>query len=377
MRRPKVLIVGLHGKYLGTARLPASLKKAGADVTIVCVERSYLAATRHADRIVVLPQKHVWWRPHGNLLQTLRLIATGDFDLLIPMDEASMYDLHGLRSRLGSMLPLMPAKAKKSIGRSLPAKFSVAVSRWSNQRLAQELGIRCPAAGRAASLQELRSFTGLRGFPVVLKAEGTTAGNGVRICRTEADAEMAWNELRATKGGKTIVVQSYIDGVPAMRAICALEGQVLDGISAIKAECNPAPTGPSSTIHITHCEEMVTAAQKLAAALGLSGFAGLDLMIEHGTGNAYWIELNPRPTPICHLGSLSSRLVEALGGESCSAADMPEGLKIALYPQEWLRRGAEVEAADLLLDKLVDDPQLFAMYEEAWRAAAGRGQVAP
>jgi hypothetical protein len=35
--------------------------------------------------------------------------------------------------------------------------------------------------------------------------------------------------------------------------------------------------------------------------LGLSGFFGLDFMIEERTGDAYLIEMNPRVTPPCHI----------------------------------------------------------------------------
>jgi predicted ATP-grasp superfamily ATP-dependent carboligase len=42
-------------------------------------------------------------------------------------------------------------------------------------------------------------------------------------------------------------------------------------------------------------------AEKIAARLELSGFFGLDFMIEDGTEALYLIEMNPRLAPPCHL----------------------------------------------------------------------------
>jgi hypothetical protein len=64
-------------------------------------------------------------------------------------------------------------------------------------------------------------------------------------------------------------------------------------------------------------EEMKFAAEKIASRLGLSGFFGLDFMIERGSQAAYLVEMNPRLTPPCHLrlgkgrdlvGAFSARL---------------------------------------------------------------------
>jgi hypothetical protein len=64
---------------------------------------------------------------------------------------------------------------------------------------------------------------------------------------------------------------------------------------------------------------MMFAAERIAARLGLSGFFGLDFMIDDESGATYLIEMNPRCTPLCHLqlggrrdmvGALWSQLTE-------------------------------------------------------------------
>jgi predicted ATP-grasp superfamily ATP-dependent carboligase len=46
---------------------------------------------------------------------------------------------------------------------------------------------------------------------------------------------------------------------------------------------------------------MMFAAERLAHRLDLSGFFGLDFMIEDNTETTYPIEMNPRCTQFCHL----------------------------------------------------------------------------
>src|SRR5262245_41796156 len=46
---------------------------------------------------------------------------------------------------------------------------------------------------------------------------------------------------------------------------------------------------------------MMVAAEKLARRLRLSGFFGLDFIIEKTSRKPYLIEMNPRCTPLCHL----------------------------------------------------------------------------
>ena len=108
-----------------------------------------------------------------------------------------------------------------------------------------------------------------------------------------------------------LLVQGFVAGPTAMRAVIAWRGRVLSGLSAIKRETHPYPTSPSSVVEFIEHEEMRDAAQKLVAALGFSGFASLDFQLD-ADGRAHLIEFNPRPTPICHLGEV------LLGRDLCS-----------------------------------------------------------
>jgi hypothetical protein len=80
------------------------------------------------------------------------------------------------------------------------------------------------------------------------------------------------------------------------------------------------------------------AAERVAARLGLSGFFGLDFMIEAGTGTSYLIEMNPRTTPLCHLRmgkrrDMAGALWAQLSGQPFQEAPpMTQNKIIAYFP---------------------------------------------
>jgi hypothetical protein len=74
--------------------------------------------------------------------------------------------------------------------------------------------------------------------------------------------------------------------------------------------------------------------------LGLSGFVGFDFMLEAATGRAYLIEMNGRPTQICHLAlDANSDMISALAARLSPVVlrrTIPniDGPTVALFPQE-------------------------------------------
>jgi len=162
------------------------------------------------------------------------------------------------------------------------------------------------------------------GFPVVVKADGTWGGCGVMVARNEAELRAAFGELRGRRGipwlvkelalnrdrGNTIhdwaharpalIAQEFVNGRPGNCAVACWEGKVLAGIS-VEAVATNGERGPASMIEVVEGREMMQAAERIARRLNLSGFFGLDFMVEEGTGSAYLIEMNARSTQPCSL----------------------------------------------------------------------------
>ena len=118
------------------------------------------------------------------------------------------------------------------------------------------------------------------------------------------------------------------------------------------------------TIRVTS-EPLKEIAQRLIKPLQLSGFYGLDFMMEEKTGTPYLIELNPRCTQLGHLEfpdqcSLAGSLVAALRGEPSPLAENPVPVgKIAFFPQALATPGAHARHVDVsYLDVPKDQPDL-------------------
>jgi hypothetical protein len=201
----------------------------------------------------------------------------------------------------------------------------------------------------------------------VLKTDGSWGGAGVQVLREAAEAApafarateaptlmqslklAAWegslNPLFARREWQPGVpdLQDFVAGHPANRAVIAERGRVLAGLSVEVLHAASA-TAPATVVRVTQDAQMEASAAAMTEALGLSGFLGFDFVVEHGTGRKLLIEMNPRATPICHLGGgpggggLAAAYAAHLRGEDPAAAPLPPpGTEIALFPGEWLR----------------------------------------
>jgi hypothetical protein len=99
------------------------------------------------------------------------------------------------------------------------------------------------------------------------------------------------------------------------------------------------PTGAATIVRVIHNERMRQAAELVVSRLRLSGFYGLDFVIESGTGAPVLIEMNPRCTQLGHIelagkGCLAGVLSAAMRGEPRPLVQNPiPSDQIALFPQ--------------------------------------------
>jgi hypothetical protein len=306
-------------RWACAARIAVGLSRAGAEISAVCPAYGHpllkSGVLRHVFRYGSL-------RP----LESLRVaIERAGPDFIIPCDERSvqhLHELHAMTLEADSSARYLRELIERSLGP--PASYPIVASRKALLALARERGLPVPAIGSIASLDDLRSFTDQHGFPCVLKANGTSGGRGVRIAHTAKEAEQFFGDMlgmfwagRAIKRlivnrdpfwvrpwwnrlKPSIIAQTYINGRPANCAVACWQGKVLAGI-CVEVIASQGLTGPANAVRIVEGKDMMLAAEKLASQLGLSGFFGLDFMIENATELARLIEMNPRSTPLCHL----------------------------------------------------------------------------
>jgi hypothetical protein len=98
-------------------------------------------------------------------------------------------------------------------------------------------------------------------------------------------------------------------------------------------------TETALAVRLIESDEIGTAAERIAGRLQLSGFHGLDFILEEETGHAYLIELNPRCTQLGHLQIAPHGDLAGVFCRSFSGATLPENAEfvnqetIAFFPE--------------------------------------------
>ncbi len=232
--------------------------------------------------------------------------------------------------------------------------------------VAHEEGLRVPTTQVIRDTHELKTWVSRTGLPTVLKANGTSGGDGVRIAHTLAEAERSFKELQAPpllaralkralidrdkkllwpsilRRRRVVNAQAFVAGREATSTIVCSEGAVLASLH-FEVIHKTSSTGHATVVRLIENAEMSSAIERVVRRLGLSGFYGFDFMLEADTGNAYLIEVNPRSTQVGHLSlgaahDLPAALYAALSGETEQPSPkVTDKETIALFPQEWIR----------------------------------------
>lgn len=379
--KPRVL-VATTCRWFSAARLAVSLANAGFDVDAVCPSRHPLAATSVARR----PHSY---RAIAPVRSFGSAVAATNPDIIIPCDEPALRHLHELYYRAegrGRERQGVRALIERSLG--APANFQIVCERASFMKVAEEEGIRGPKTQVISNTADLTKWTARMGFPVVLKSDGTSGGDGVRIARTPQEAENAFHALQAPpslaraakrtladkdarsiwpsllRNQPVISAQTFVEGREATSTIACWEGTVLAGLHCEVLNKHYA-TGPATVLRLIENAAMSAAAEKIARRLGLSGIHGLDFMLETDTGQAQLIEINPRATQVGHLALGSGRDLPAAlyaavtGNIAHEAPTITDKDTITLFPHEWLRNPASPFIKASYHDVPWDEPELI------------------
>lgn len=221
------------------------------------------------------------------------------------------------------------------------------------------LGLRSPQTVEVKSEADLQRWFAGPHRSGVLKSDGSFGGKGVRIVHSFADATKAlvhlkrptnvvgaalrWLALRdplsfeGLSARVPVVMQELILGQPANVLFLCEAGKVLASVT-VEVLATEGVTGAALAVRVIQNDEIRHAAEKIAERLHLSGFHGLDFILEAGTGHAYLIEMNPRCTQLGHLvlegqGDLAGYLD---GGEAPAVSEVGEGISrqiVVFYPQ--------------------------------------------
>jgi predicted ATP-grasp superfamily ATP-dependent carboligase len=272
--------------------------------------------------------------------------------------------------------------------------FPIIRSRGEMLRVASELGIRVPETRSVRSEEDLDSRC--VDTSAVLKLDGTWAGIGVEIVHSRDEALAAYRRLlKFERAGaawqrllfhrdasalwsgqgserRSITIQQFISGRPANAMLACWRGQVLSMVM-VEVVCAHGATGISTVVRLIQNAEIAEAARLLARRFELTGFYGLDFMLEQGSGAAYLIELNARCTQLGHLciagqGDLAGVLVARLKGEPAPVEnDAISSDTIAFFPQAFRLNPQSAYLREGYHDVPWQEPRLFReLLRDSW-----------
>lgn len=379
--KPTVL-VATTSRWIPTARLAMALANAGCAVDAVCPPHHPIGKTR------AVRQTHRY-RGLAPLASFADAIATTKPDLVFPCDDLATMHLHDLYQRgrrQGKGGELLCALIERSLGAA--ESFPVVYARTAVMELAQQEGIRAPKTKIITNNDELKKWADQMGFPMMLKTNGTSGGEGVKIVHTLQEAERTYAALEAPpllartikralidqdmrlvwptllRRRSVVNAQEFIAGREATSLVACWKGTVLAALH-FEVLNKQESAGPATVVRLIEQDEMSTATERMVRRLNLSGLQGFDFMLEACTGNAYLIEINPRATQVGHLAlgpgrDLPGALHAAIAGGSIQEVPkLTENKTIALFPQEWLRDPASSLLQSAYHDVPWEEPELI------------------
>ena len=359
------------------------LLRAGHPVSILCPNDHPSAKVRRAHD--TFPYSR--FRPLDSLAEA---IEADKPDIVIPCDDLAVHHLHQLhsnkRARSASGVDI-PALIVRSLGH--PESYPIVDSRYMLLKIARDEAILTPETTAISGLQDLHQLLAFQPFPWVLKADRSNGGSGVRIAATLAEAKDYFVELRRSIGllrfakrltvnrdaylpmrwrdvvwsaRPAVIAQPFIHGRSANCAVVCWNGEVLAGVGC-EVVSEQYSLGPATVVRLVDNADMMNAAAKIARRLSLSGFFGLDFIIEEETGSTFLIEMNPRCTQHCHLrlekgrdmiGALSAILK---GKPASEQAPITQDDLIAYFPQALLTGSMFLSSSHH--DVPLDEPELI------------------
>ena len=352
--KPRVLIATAR-EWVSTARMILALASLGCEVDL-------LSPAGHPARVTGVVSRWTRYNPMRPFRSLERALALGQPAAIMLSDELMMQrveQLSGKDDRFGLQLRSLVERTGASL-----AVMQAARSRMTLLNLAREEGIAVPETMAVLAEREVAATAAQLGLPLVLKADGSAGGQGVRVVRSAAEAEAAWRALheppslpRAVKRGLVdhewghvrawlrrerhpVTAQRFVSGGERTGMAVAHRGRMLASVEFDVLHITHQ-RGPSSAVRIIDDADMVSAMRKLIARLGISGFCGFDFMVDPANGRSLAIEMNARPTQLAHFAAGPGKdLVAAYVREVVGLThvqDRPAATEldtIALFPQE-------------------------------------------
>jgi predicted ATP-grasp superfamily ATP-dependent carboligase len=371
-----VLLVATATRWLGTARIPRGLAKAGFTVSLLTPRNSLAEKSRFIAKIGFLPDQATPMQWAHAFAAT---VAATSPRLVVPCDDMAF--------RLLQMLVLTPpprmqpelqlrlaALVRESLGD--PAHYLASTDKTLLPAAATALGVHVPPFAVCAGADDIAAFAAAQAWPVVVKRRHGFAGQGVAICADRNDVARALAAFAAADaldiadlaaGPARYLAQAHLPGRTQYFQGVAWKGRLLAGWAGEKVVADPEPTGPPTVTRYFRSPRLRATTEQLVSGFGMSGHFVVEFRVDERTQEVHLIEINRRISPATHLGALRNvdlcaALYAAVEGTASTSRDNlaegEEGVTV-YFPGEWLRDPQSRYLRDFPVDVPWDEPELI------------------
>jgi len=366
-----ILLVSTASRWLGTARMPRCLARAGFQVSLLAPRDSLALHSRFVARSSVLRDEAT---PMQWLLSLVAMITEVEPRLVIPCDEVAirlLFELvrHPPRHLGGDGGARVQQLVRDSLGD--PAHYETSIDKTMLPPAAQALGIPVPPYKLAETVDDAVESADALGYPVVLKRRYGFASQGVRILqhrdelREAADALLRPTQLDlGVRRAPTLLVQGFIDGLMLSQTMVAWEGVPLAGFARRREVAFAPGKGASAVVRVRKDRSIRIFTERLCRAFGMSGLFSVQYIEPADGSPPRLLEINRRIVTFMHMDEyggvdLCGALYQRLAGVPQTLPfDMPDNTDHVLvsFPREWLRDPESPWLRDHPSDIPWDDP---------------------
>jgi predicted ATP-grasp superfamily ATP-dependent carboligase len=370
----RILLVSTASRWLGTARMPRSLAKAGFEVSLLAPRGSLALHSRFVTRYSVLRDEST---PMQWLLSLVAMINDVGPRLVVPCDEVAirlLFELvrnppHHLEGDGGARVTRL---VRESLGD--PAHYETSIDKTLLPAAARALGVPVPRAAIADTVDEAIERAGELGYPIVLKRRYGFASQGVRILqrpdglREAADVLLRPMQLDlGVQRAPSLLVQAFVDGPMLSQTMVAWNGEPLAGFARRREVVFTAGMGASAVVRVRKSQAIRECTETLCRAFGMSGFFSVQYIEPVDGSPPVLLEINRRIVTFMHTDEYSGvdlcgALFQRLAGMPRTLPDdMPDDIDrvVVSFPREWLRDPESPWLRDYPADVPWDDPQVF------------------
>ncbi|MBS0123868.1 carbamoyl-phosphate synthase large subunit [Thetidibacter halocola] len=252
--------------------------------------------------------------------------------------------LHGVIVQFGGQTPLKLANALESEGIPIlgttPDAIDLAEDRERFQALVNQLGLKQPHNGIAATDAQALEIAAEIGFPLVIRPSYVLGGRAMEIVRDMDGLRRYIRDAVVVSGDSPVLLDSYLSGAVELDVDALCDGEAVHvagimqhieeaGVHSGDSACSLPPYSLSDDI----LDEIKRQTEALARALHVVGLMNVQFAIkadETGKQEIYLIEVNPRASRTVPFvakatdSAIASIAARIMAGEKLSAFPMRE-----------------------------------------------------